>query len=267
MESTIHRSQGTKQVWRAEFRRALRQGGWLKVTAWTVTLSLAVGCGTLAMVNLIADAAGDAPSAVMTFPVEITSVVAAFVLALGLSMSTARDSQGMLSIAMTNVPKRRRLLLAQMGCAFAYSSVVVGGVALTMMVAAAFIEPSGAGIRFAALGVLCGSLSGGMLACIAYQLGRLVTQPAVAVLVVLGWWLILPLALVAVGFFLPSPVQVLISKIVEGAPSALLVNSATVSTLGTNGPGALIGGLAGLAAWTVLLGWLVLVTSPKREYK
>lgn len=265
MESTIRDPQGTGHIWGAELRRALRQGGWRTLYAWSVLVSLAAGGGTLAMINTIAEGSEEPLSAAVTFPVEITAVVAAFVMALGLAMSVARDSQGMLTISLTNVPNRRRLLIAQMGSAFACSALVVVGVALMTSAAALFLAPSQSGAGFAAVGVLSGGLAGGMLGCISYLLGRLVAHPAVAVIVVLGWWLVLPMAIVSLGLLLPSPVQSMLSTVAEGAPSALLVKSATVSTLGSQGPGTLIGGLAGLAFWTVLLGFVVLVASPKRE--
>jgi len=266
MERKVAHAQGTGQVWRAEFRRAGRQGGWRSLGAWSLLVSLAIGGATLAMMETIAEASEEPASVVVTFPVEITAIVASFMMALGMAMSVARDSRGMLSISLTNVPNRRRLLTAQMGSAFACSAVVVVATALTTFAVAMLVEPSRSGAPYAVIGILSGGLAGGLMGCISYQLGRIVAHPAIVVLVVLGWWLVLPMALASLGLLLPSPVQTVISKILEGAPSALLVKSATVSGVGSQGPEALIGGLVGLALWAVLLGIVVLVASPKREH-
>lgn len=266
MERTSANMQGTGQVWRAELRRAGRQGGWRRISMWSVIVSLAIGGGTLATLGTISAAADEPGSVVITFPVEVTAIVASFMMALGMAMSVARDSQGMLTISLTNVPHRRRLLTAQMGSAFVWSTMVVAATALVALAAATLVTPSASGATLAMSSTVAGSLAGGLMGCISYQLGRLVAHPAIAVLVVLGWWLVLPMALVSVGLFLPSSVQTVIEKVVEGAPSALLVNAARASGLDTQGPEALIIGFVGLASWAVLLGGVVLAASAKREH-
>lgn len=261
------RPQDLPTVLRAEFGRLLRQGG-LR-TGLLVTAAVALGAGLIAVGVLayLSSADPDSPSSLpVTVPVEVTTAIAAVLLSGAVVLNTGRAAQtGATATSLALVPNRRRLFLAQAVATSGLALVVTALLSTVVVITALALSGAVAALPVAVVGVLSGSVAAALLAALAFFLATLVNRAIAGILVYVGWWVVLPLALTVAAPAVPEWAVSVVTAAAAAIPTALLAEATTVSTLTTLGAGALLRGLLGLALWAGAFGVVAGVVFRRRS--
>lgn len=245
-------------VCRAEFARLIRQGGNRSGLVLSVGFGLLAGGTALAILSYLSSGDADgATSLNVTVPMEVTISVTALLLSLTFVLHFGRRAQsGALLGALVLVPNRRRLLS---GLVIATASLAAGAVLIvssTVGITAMAVSGSTTGIGQAVVTAACGAIAAACLSVLALFLALITNRAVPGSMIWMLWWIVFPLALLVGSAFLPSWLSGVTADVASATPSALLGRATAVSTVGTQGVGSLITGLAGLLAWVGALGTL-----------
>lgn len=258
--------QGWVMVWKAEVRRLARQGGLRRSVLWAFALAVALGVTTLVTVTWMADGKAATPTRVSS-PGEVAAATAAFVLALAATVHFGRSSQnGSVQSSLVLVPNRTRLLLAQgaasatLGAATALAAAVVAGLASVVSTGASV------GLREVATGLATGPLAAALLTALGFLVGTVLNRAVGAVLVTIGWWLVMPLVIMVAGAFLPAAVQPVVQAVLDATPTMLLPAATSASELSTSTWQNLVQAHGLLCAWVVGMGALAWVLLRRRAF-
>lgn len=246
--TTPHRAQTVTDVVLAELFRLSRRGG-IRVGLVVATCVGLVG-GVAAFITLLS-LASDASHVVVTTPIELCAFLALVCATLVIAGQAGRDGGGQVGVALALVPRRGRLHVgraaATMICGVAATLTACAAVALlSLWLSEAWVF---AGVVL--LGIACAVLASVWLALLAFGLGTLVRSSPIAVLILLGVLLLLPLSVGLVGGFVPAAAP-FADFIATVTPGRLLLDALAVSVVPDQGIGRVAGGQLGLAAWGII---------------
>lgn len=258
--------QRTRTVLLAEIRRSLRQGGLRAGLLVAAIAGLSLGALSILLIEYLAEGQPIAQINV-TVPVEASTSAAAVFLSIAVVVHAGRNMQnGAVQTSLALVPYRPRLLAAQFLATAILGLAVTAASSTLVALAALAASRSTAGLTPAVIGVISGSLATALMALLALSVAMLVGRAISAVLLVVAWWILTPLALAAAGQMLPSPLGAVATKAADWTPIALQIRASTVSSLATLGPSSLLQGIAALLLLTTTLGTAAYVAVNRRDF-
>lgn len=269
VEKTGERApQRFQMIFAAELRRMARQGGLRRSLLGTGLFSLLIGLFALFGILYLSDGQRDPASTLpVTVPVEASTSLMALIFAICVVIHVGRAVQGgAILTTLAVVPNRRRCFLGHVAAVGASTFVVTFLVSATVALVATSATGFDVGVGVAALGVLAGSFAAALLAVLASSIAMLLRSAIAAVLVVVGWWVILPLIFSVAGASLPGWLAKVASVLADVTPTNLLVEATTVSTMDVNGVANLLGAVGGLALWAALVSLLSGLAFERRSY-
>lgn len=241
------------RLWTAMTLRLLRTGGLRGPLAIGTALGTVVGLGAIPVVRHLLDP-GEDPVAAAARAGDLGVLVVAVTWCLAVAMDAAQGTRdGTRVTTLVLAPDRRHLLLAQAGAAAVVGACATVVVSLLVGVPAGGVvldghDAAGWGVRLLT-GTLASAISTALLAAMAVCVGLLTRHPAVALLVLLLWWVALPMALNSGGVLLPDGGTTVTSVVAHIVPSSL--GGATFT--GDDRATTLAAGHVGLALWTAAL--------------
>ncbi|MGL4256575.1 MAG: hypothetical protein ACRCSL_09580 [Microbacterium sp.] len=253
--------QTTRIVLRAELRRLARRGGLRAGLVTAIAVGVAVGGMTLAVLASIAQ---NASHVVVTSPIEATAFVTALALAIAVVFLAGRDTLGHVSIALTLTPARSRLHLGRAG-ALAACGAAATGLAAALVATVALVLGGASAAGLALLGVGLASVAGMSLVLLAFGVTILVGRSSIAILVIGGLLIALPLAAGLAGGILPPALASVVEAVMGATPTPLLLQALAVSTIPSQGADGVILGQLGLVAWGVSAAAAAGLTFARRE--
>lgn len=237
-------------VFRAELRSAMRQGGLRVGFAVAFMAGLALGVPVMLFIRYLTFGQIDeTPWVPVTIPVEATASCAGVIIAIGVVLHVGRNMQnGSIQTALTCVPRRTRLLMAQYAATALGAALVTAAAATVIAIAALIRTPSALGLGTSAVGIISGALAAALTATLAQSIALLLGRGMAAVMVLMTWWIVAPLLLSLAGTLLPGPLASVFSTLAEWTPLAIQVKATTISTLPVNGYSSILQALAVLLA-------------------
>ncbi|WP_353114971.1 hypothetical protein [Microbacterium sp.] len=240
------RSQTVGQVVSAEVFRLRRAGGMLG--GLVVAVSVGIAAGSVALIVLLLMAQDVAP-VLMTTPLELSATAAMMVVSLVTASASARDASGQTAVALALVPRRGRYWLGRSIAGVLLSVVSVLAACGPVLAACAVF---GTGGRYLGAGfavVLCAALASAFLGIFATGAGALTRSPALAILVLLGALVLVPVAASIVAELLPRLIGAVISGVSSAMPGNLAMDAVAISTIPARGVERILIGQLGLMAW------------------
>ena len=257
-------SQSLGQVFRAELRRLLRQGGLRRACLLALGLSVLLGVMTLLLIDQISGGQADDGTAV-TVPVETTASMAGIILGIAVTLHYGRLIQdGGVGTALALVPRRARLFSAQFlatGVVAAATATLAGSVTTLVAVAATGTNGLGAAL----MAVAAGGIACALLAATAQATAYLVGGPVPALLTLVGWWIALPLALAAGSQFVAAPASQALTTFADWTPISIQIR-ATNAGLQAGEVQDLLLNLGALFALAAALGWISVAALNRRDF-
>lgn len=243
-------------VWLAMTGRLLRQGGLRGPWIAGAAIGTVVGLSAVPVLRHLLDGDED-PVAAAVLAGDIGVLVVAVSWCLAVAMDAAQGTRdGTRVTTLVLVPDRRQLLVGQAAAAAVLGAAATVGVSLLVGLAAGAVLLDGSDASGWTARLLTGSLasavSTALLSAMAVCIGLLCRHPAIALIVLLVWWLALPTALNSGGVLLPDGGTAFTSFVAHLVPSTL---GGTTFT-GDDGPLTLLTGHLGLIAWTAAIGAL-----------
>lgn len=233
-------------VFRAEICRALRRGAMRSGVIIIFVVSVTCAMTTLLILEHLPNTH---TRLLVTLPIEAGGFVATMFLSIGVIFQLGRDHAGHMSIALTLVPCRSRLYLARAVAFFTIGALTVA--AVTGVTALAGVIVTGAAANWAVLGIVLMVLAGGWLALLAFAIGSWIRHAGLALLIVIGLLVILPLGVGAAGSLLPHTFASIAQVALDATPSLQLARGTGVSTIPSQGILPVIVGQCGLSAWAI----------------
>lgn len=245
-------------VSRAEISRHLRRGGMVGAVLSAVVVGSAIGA---LMLVLDAIAMDEASGHFNVLAVELGAAVAAFIIAVATVFKVGRDNQGQIGLALGLVPRRARLYTAR---AIGYAAVAAAtSSAVAVALCGLSLLTHGAGpTGWALLTVPLSFCGAALLALISFGLTTLVRRSSAGILLFIGVLVILPLAFIAAGMYLPQQLQPVTQTLSMNTPMPHFMDALSASHVpNPNQSGWAIGqGFLGIAAWGLglaLVSWPV----------
>ncbi|WP_326967158.1 hypothetical protein [Arthrobacter sp. CG_A4] len=259
--ATVAPDQSLGAVTRAEAHRLLRKGGVPTPVIVAITAAVAAGILTMFVIKSLAPE----PTGVMTTTsIETGAFVSALVLSVAAVFAVGRDHTGQLGLALSLTPKRERLFMAR---ALSWAALTAASTAFVTIVLAVlgFILSGGGFAGSGLLGVTAAVVGSTSMVLVAVALAHLVGRSFIAVLLLIGVNILLPLAVVAVGAMIPAQAAGAVDALVNVTPTPLFMQAISATTVQDLGLGRLIIGQLGLAVWALVLGGLALTVFRRRN--
>ena len=263
-------AQSFRVVLMAELRRGFRAGGFRPGVAVALCCSVVAGVGSGLLIRYLEEGAATGVSAdsalPVTLPVETSAGVVGILLAILVASYVARDApSGLVSTALTLVPRRSRLLAAR-GAAVALMGVCAALVSTVVTAVAGIAGNQSTGaLASASVGIAASALAVGLLMSISFFVATLANRPVPTVLIVLGLLVVAPLALSAVQLSLPPSVGHVVGTAVDCSPAPLFFRAIGITATAQLGFQPMITAQLGLLAWAVVLGTLSLAVFKRRD--
>lgn len=234
-------------------------------------IGVAVGCATVGLVDFFVDGSSDSPSdrstVAVTLPVEVGVMVAVIVTSIAIVASVTRDAgSGLLVVALSFVPNRRRLALARLVAVFFLGGLLASKVALIVGIVALVTAGASEEGALAVLFLLaCAFAAGALTATLAAGLATVVRRPVAGVLAFIALVFALPLGIASLGPLVPVGAQPPLEFVLDALPLALLSRLLGVTTIGELGwqPIAIAG--VGLAAWMAVFCFAAVLSIARRD--
>ncbi|TFD28545.1 hypothetical protein [Cryobacterium lyxosi] len=216
----------------------------------SAVVGIASGALSILLLSSIADAA-DSQGVSVTGSLEVAAITTALSVSLCICTAVGRDiSSGFLETMAVLVPSRRRHLLAR----WLGVSAVVAMTALAATVVTSVLIFARAGFSAEVLAVVVASLivvplCTVLFGSLAFFIATLTRRPLLSVLVLVGLYIVFPLAAAFLQAPLPVALTPAINWLVETSPTLLFLKAVGVSAVEDGGIWPISSGALGLLAW------------------
>lgn len=224
-------------------------------------IGTASGVGALIVLRTLADRA---TYVVVTSPIEVGGLLASLPIAISTVLLVGRDSEGHLKSALALTPGRTRLYVSRCIAFLIVGGAVGAAVSIVTAIAGVFTT-GGAFAPWAGLGVLLVSFAAAWFAVLALGIATIVRRGGLALLVLIGLLIVLPLLLGTLSGMLPSDVASLAQAVVNATPTPLFGQAIGVSGVPRSGPDAVLAAQAALGAWSVSIAVLAGIVFARRD--
>lgn len=251
-------AQSLTTVSRAEIARHLRRGG----MRGTLLAALVIGTGIGGLMLLLdATLAESVGGHYNVLAVELGVGVSAFIIALTTVFTVGRDSQGQISLALGLVPRRGRLYIAR---AVGYATVAAGtSSAVALILCGLSLLTHGPGpTGWALVAAPLAFFGSALLATLSFGLTTLVRRSSAGILLFIGVLVILPMAFLVAGMYVPEQLRPVAEALAMNTPMIHVLEALSASHLPNPDQRgwAITQGMLGTAVWALgltLVAWPV----------
>lgn len=252
IEQTMERSRVTPvqtviTASHAEVFRHLRRGGMLGTVLTAALIGSAIGTLMLVLDATVVDGTSDYFN---VLAVELGAGVAAFIIAVATVFKVGRDNQGQLGLALGLVPRRARLYSAR-AVGYAVVAAVTSSAVAVVLCGLSLLTHGTGPLGWALLAVPLAFCGAALMALTSFGLTTLVRRSSAGILLFIGIMVILPLAFIAVGTYLPQQLQPVTEMLSMNTPMPHFMEALSASHMpNPDQSGWAIGqGFLGIAAW------------------
>lgn len=251
-------AQSVTAVTRAELYRHLRRGGMWGTLLTASILGTAIGALMLILDATMTEGSGDYFN---VLAVELGAGISAFITALATVFKVGRDNRGQLSLALGLVPRRGRLYIARAAGYATVAATTASAVALTLCGLSLLTHGPGP-TGWALLAVPLAFCGAALLATISFGTTTLVRRSSAGILLFIGVLVVLPMAFLVAGMYLPEQLRPATELLAMNTPLIHVLEALSASHLPNPDQSgwAILQGMLGTAAWGLgltLVAWPV----------